>query len=134
MARVGRPYRNWDTAELQATIDRIPACRVAREAGHPVTVVAWKSTSSTPALDSLAFGVTDTIASALSGARRVGSSAVNAATNAANAVGDNAGAIGAGVGAFATLVALGPWLLALSGLVVLFYFRKPLLGALKRGV
>ncbi len=115
MARAGRPYRAWDTAELQATIDMIPVCKMAKASGMPVRVVATPIISSDPLYDAFAAAAADAIALAGQTARTVATAAANAAEGGAAIV---------GTAALTTL--LGPILLALSGLVVLYIFRKPI--------
>ncbi len=127
MARAGRPYRAWDTGELQATVDMIPACRIARQAGNPVRVIAWKQTSSTPLLDSAAFAIVDAFSGAANTAARLGDAAATAAEAGAGAAVDGAKVAAGAAGIMGAILAAGPVILAVTGLLVLYFFRRPIL-------
>lgn len=137
--RVGRPYRAWDTSELQATIDRNP---IIINKGVPVRVYATQTSERTNITDAEVAAARDAAATPLAvriartaaeAARSSARAAGDAAQGAAGTIGNIAGAIGGGVATGAGLAFIGPILLAISGLVVLYIYRKPLL-AFARGM
>jgi len=116
LGRAGVPYRAWSTAELAAMIARNPVVKIQTDLGRPVRIHAERTNIATPALL----------------ARRASAAVGDAATSAATTAGNLAGAFGTGAVVGGSALAIVPILLALSGLVVLYVFRKPI-GAFARG-
>jgi hypothetical protein len=112
--RAGTPYRAWSTDELRATLALNPVVKLAASIGKPVFIDARPMGSETPQA---------LVRSTVAGARQ-----------AVIAAGETVGAGIAAASVTASVLSIGPIILAISGIVALIFFRKPILRFLSKGV